>query len=494
MRGKLGDARTAGVRALVVDDDPGILTVVDAVLSDEGFEVFTATDGEEALEAALVYRPEVILLDVMMPRLDGVEVCRMLRENPLTAHICVVMLTARTFSANRLVGLGAGADEYITKPFDPGDLPQKIRGAIRRNNESSALNVVTRLPGPRQFAEMQARLEEDGSPFAVMQVDLDGFGAFIERYGPLRGDMAVRHLADCVRRSLERIAGWRGFVGHLGSDDLVVIVDAERAEATAAAIVANWNAERGSVYDSEDAAAGTIEVEREGETNPYPLMSVSIGVGVNPGGGASAAQATQAAAEMQAVARDARGSAYKVRVIGSEVQEKTPEPDSAAESLPLLRRAGRRGGSPRLWDQLAVLADMSREQGRRQVWLTPHPNSVVIVDDDEDVRDVLRLHCEIQGFPVVGEASDGAEAVRVVAEHQPTFVIMDYRMPNMDGDEAATHMRALHPGVKIVAFSGYLHERPSWADDFLTKEQIAHITPLLGRFLEMGAVERRRRR
>ena len=484
-------------RALVVDDDPGVLAVVEAVLREEGFDVFTASDGEEGLEAAAVYKPDVILLDVMMPRFDGVEVCRMLRENPLTGHICVVMLTARTFPANKLVGLGAGADDYITKPFDPAELPKRLRAAIRRNNEASALHPVTRLPGARQFAEMQARLEEEGSPFAVMHVDLDGYDAFLERYGPLRGDMAVRQLAGCVRRTLERTAGSRGFVGHVGTAQLVVMVDAEHAESTAAGIVRSWDSERGSVYDSEDAAAGNIEVEREGETHTFPLMPVSIGVGHTDPNSPSAAEATEIAAEMQRIARTRRGSRYEIKAAqaGSGKEAEAPSSsESETQQSPLLRRAGRRGATPRLWDQIAVLADMSREQGGRKVWLTPHPNSVVIVDDEEDVRDVLRLHCEIQGFPVVGEACDGAEAVRVVGEHQPTFVIMDYRMPNMDGDEAATHMRAVHPDVKIIAFSGFLHERPSWADDFLTKEQISHITPLLGRFLEMGATERRKPR
>lgn len=487
-------------RALVVDDDPGILAVVEAVLREEGFDVFTASDGEEALEAAAVYKPDVAILDVMMPRLDGVEVCRMLRENPLTGHICVVMLTARTFPANKLVGLGAGADDYITKPFEPSELPARIRAAMRRNNEASALNPVTRLPGPRQFAEMQTRLEEEGSPFAVMHLDLDDYDAFIERYGPLRADMAIRQLAGCVRRTLERTAGSRGFVGHVAPTQLVVMVDADMAEATAEGIVRRWDAERGGVYDSEDAAAGTIEIERDGRTVTRPLMAVRIGVGMNGTAEGSAADATEVAVRMQERARSKRGSSYEIASVEAGSSEPSAEPSEEetapapeADQTPLLRRARRRGTSPRLWDQISVLADMSREQGRRQVWLTPHPNSVVIVDDEEDVRDVLRLHCEIQGFPVVGEASDGYEAIRMVTEHHPTFVIMDYKMPNMDGDEAATHMRAAHPDVKIIAFSGYLHERPTWADDFLTKEQIAHITPLLGRFLEMGAAERRRR-
>lgn len=483
-------------RALVVDDDPGVLAVVEAVLIDEGFEVVTASDGEEALEAAATHKPDVVLLDVMMPRLDGIDACRLLRENPMTSHMCILMLTARTFPVNKLVGLGAGADDYITKPFDPVELPRRVRAAIRRNNRASALNPVTRLPGTQQFAQMQEKLVEEGSPFAIMQVELDDLDVFKERYGSLRADMALRQLAGCMRRTLERTAGSRGFIGHLDDDTLVAIVDADRAEDTAAGIVRCWDAERGAVYDAEDAAAGSIELERDGAFQTYPLMKVAIGVAITEAGDDPAGDAARAAASMKELARSSRRSSFEFEPrTAPEPAPAEPEArDEEPELTPLLRRARRGGVPPRLWDQLAALAEVSRERGRREVWLSPHPNSVVIVDDEEDIRDVLRLHCEIQGFPVVAEATDGVEAVRLVSEHRPAFVIMDYRMPNMSGEEAATHIRAVHPDVKIIAFSGVLDERPSWADDFLSKEQIAHITPLLGRFLEMGAADRRRRR
>jgi DNA-binding response OmpR family regulator len=447
-------------RVLIVDDDPGIVDVVEAVLIEEGFEVFSALDGEEALEAVSTHRPEVVLLDVMMPRVDGLEICRRIRNNPSTSHMCVIMLTARTFPADRLMGLGEGADDYITKPFDPVDLSTRIRTSLRRSQEVAPLSPLTRLPGGRQFEEMERRLQQEGGDYAVMRIDLVGFTAFNERYGTLRGDMAIRRVAASLVEVIADAAGSRGFAGHLGGDDFVAIVDAGVAESAARRLEELWGERVADVYDSKDAGAGYIEIVRSGRSERFPLMELSVEVDVCLGSPTPRAGAGRAeAAEL--------------------------------ERSPLLRRS-RRGGPTKLWDDLAALSAGHRL--RKKIWLTEAPNTVLIVGDEEDVRGVLRLHCEIQGFPVVGEAVDGGEAVTLVGELLPAFVILDHRMREMDGEEAATRIRAIHPEVKIIAFSGVLTERPSWADDFLSKEQIAQMTPLLGRFLDMGAAAYRRRR
>lgn len=481
-------------RVLIADDDPGIVAVVEAVLVDEGFEVHSASDGEDALSQIRLVEPDVILLDLMMPRMDGMEVCRRIRSNPATSDTCVIMLTARTFAADEVMGLGAGADDYVTKPFDPAELPARIKKAVRRNRDSSALHPLTRLPGQHQMEEMQARLAEEGAAFAVLRIDLDDFETFNDRYGGLRGDMAIRMLASSVQAVIERTAGSRGFVGHLGGDDMVAIVDAEVAEATAREIIVEWDAARVEVYDSRDADRGYIEIDGpDGAKTQYPLMGVSIGVAVGVGKqDADAADPAEIATEMKQLAKRTEGSSFEIRGPGEAQEVPGTEESEELERTPLLRRSRRAGVPPRLWDQLAALAELTRPE-RKEIRVQPHPYSVVIVDDEEDVRDVLRLHCEIQGFPVVGEAQDGAEAVELVKELHPTFVILDYKMREMDGDEAATHIRAVDPDVKIIAFSGVLDERPSWADDFLSKVHIAQITPLLGRFLEMGTSERRKR-
>ncbi|MFZ2950755.1 MAG: response regulator [Desulfuromonadaceae bacterium] len=115
---------------LAVDDEPNILLSIEFILDMEGYEVHTAHDGEEALEVAGRIRPDVILLDINMPRKDGYEVCRILREREDMAGTKVIMLTAKGQTLEKKKGLEMGADEYVTKPFSAEDLLQKIRACI----------------------------------------------------------------------------------------------------------------------------------------------------------------------------------------------------------------------------------------------------------------------------------------------------------------------------------------------------------------------------
>lgn len=117
-------------KILAVDDEPNILMSIEFILEMEGYEVHTARDGEEALEVAERARPDLILLDINMPRKDGYEVCRMLREKPYMAGTKVVMLTAKGQTLEKKKGLEVGADEYVTKPFNAEDLLEKIRKMI----------------------------------------------------------------------------------------------------------------------------------------------------------------------------------------------------------------------------------------------------------------------------------------------------------------------------------------------------------------------------
>jgi CheY-like chemotaxis protein len=109
--------------------------------------------------------------------------------------------------------------------------------------------------------------------------------------------------------------------------------------------------------------------------------------------------------------------------------------------------------------------------------------TVLIVDDDEEIRHVLRLLCESEGMSVIGEAATGVEAIPVALRHQPDFVILDYMLPRLDGEGAAEILRAVVPGTKIVAFSAVLDQQPDWADAYLNKERIAELMPLLRTFI-----------
>lgn len=120
-------------RILVVDDEPSILKLIRVNLERDGYEVETASDGKAALELADRLRPDLILLDVMLPELDGLAVCRALHQNPATRHIPIIMLSARGEEVDRVLGLEMGADDYITKPFSPRELLARIKARLRRN-------------------------------------------------------------------------------------------------------------------------------------------------------------------------------------------------------------------------------------------------------------------------------------------------------------------------------------------------------------------------
>lgn len=122
-------------KILVVDDEPDALELIEFNLKAAGFEVASATDGEEALRKARSLVPALIVLDVMLPELDGMEVCKALRRNPATAQIPIIMLTAKAAEIDRVLGLELGADDYVTKPFSPRELVLRVKGLLRRKGE-----------------------------------------------------------------------------------------------------------------------------------------------------------------------------------------------------------------------------------------------------------------------------------------------------------------------------------------------------------------------
>ncbi|MBX3101623.1 MAG: response regulator transcription factor [Bacteroidetes bacterium] len=122
-------------KILVVDDEPDILEFIEYNLINEGYEVQTAPDGEEALRIAKSYQPDMVLLDIMMPKMDGVETCRRLRDLPETKDALIVFLTARAEEYSELAGFDAGGDDYVTKPVRPRVLLTRLKALFRRGHE-----------------------------------------------------------------------------------------------------------------------------------------------------------------------------------------------------------------------------------------------------------------------------------------------------------------------------------------------------------------------
>ena len=117
--------------------------------------------------------------------------------------------------------------------------------------------------------------------------------------------------------------------------------------------------------------------------------------------------------------------------------------------------------------------------------MAPDHTKILIVDDDAEIRHLLRTLFEVNGFDVVGEAADGIEAIPLALRYEPDFVILDYRMPRMNGAKTAEVLRGIVPEAKIVAFSAMLEAQPAWADAYLNKERIIEVAPLLSAFVSV---------
>ena len=319
---------------LVADDDEDIVRFVEVNLRLEGFDVVTANDGEQALSGAYDLLPDLMLLDVMMPKLDGFEVCQRLRSDPRTKNMSVIMLTAKSLSADKVVGLTAGADDYMIKPFDPVELVARVKSALRRSREMRAINPLTQLPGNVQIQEEVADKVMSGGPFALMYIDLNDFKAYNDYYGFARGDEVIKLLAKCAGRAVQQVAGSESFLGHIGGDDFVAIIDPEKAEEAAQEIIDCWDREIAQLYDEADATRGYIEVtDRRKEMHRFPLTSVSVGIATNTQRPIrSHWEASEIATEMKTFAKSQGESAYAIdRRTESYFQKRsatgTPEPD-----------------------------------------------------------------------------------------------------------------------------------------------------------------------
>src|SRR4029450_8978052 len=184
---------------LIADDDRDIVRFVEVNLRLEGYEVITAHDGQDALTKALHLQPTLALLDVMMPRMDGYEVCTKLRADGRSAHIPVIMLTAKSLSADKVLGLTAGADDYIIKPFDPMERVAMVKTTLRRASEMRSLSPLTGLPGDNRIVQEIAARMERGKAVAVAYADLDNFKSYNDCYGFLRGDEVLSLFAQVLR-------------------------------------------------------------------------------------------------------------------------------------------------------------------------------------------------------------------------------------------------------------------------------------------------------
>ena len=264
-------------RILIAEDEPDLRALLRMQLECEGFAVLEAKDGEEAIRFVNEHMPDLVLLDVMMPKMDGHEVCRHLRSSFTTRHIPIVMLTARVELKDKVLGLEGGANDYVTKPWERKELLLRIRNVLDWSHQQRAASPLTGLPGNHSINdELRERLAA-GTSFALLQMDIDHFKSFNDHYGYARGDQAIQMLARILSEAAQRHGGPESFVGHIGGDDFVVLTSPDNAEPMGEDILESFNAMARDLYDAEDRERGYVEVlNRRHDSERFPLMSLTI--------------------------------------------------------------------------------------------------------------------------------------------------------------------------------------------------------------------------
>jgi diguanylate cyclase (GGDEF)-like protein len=297
-------------RIIVVDDDIDIARFIEVNLKLQGYEVIIAHDGEAALELIHSRQPALAIVDWMMPKLDGLDLTRRLRADPMTAPLPVILLTARGQTADKVIGLTAGADDYLVKPFDTLELLARVRSTLRRNQENREVSPLTGLPGNNRILREIADRARAGVDYAVGHVDIDRFKSVNDAYGFARGDDFIVALARSLHRAITEIGLPPAFLGHVGGDDFILVCSPEQVYALTTRAVETFERAADALYDQQDAERGYIEVvKRNGEVQRPNLVTLSIGVAQSTNGGfTDPREVISIASEMKTVAKTHPGS------------------------------------------------------------------------------------------------------------------------------------------------------------------------------------------
>jgi CheY-like chemotaxis protein len=216
-------------KIFIVEDDTDLSDMLTAYFRVQGYEVSNATRGEDAVRLIIEESPDIVVLDIRLPDIDGYEVCRRLRRSRRTSSVPVIFLTEKRERKDKLSGLELGAVDYITKPFDIQELRLRIRNALRRSRLNSMVNPVTGLPeGPIVQEKLEAMLT--GPDWGIVLAELRGLNKFRDRFGFVAADDVSRAVTLMVTKAVQDNAGGDEFVGHGDAGDFIVITSAGRAK------------------------------------------------------------------------------------------------------------------------------------------------------------------------------------------------------------------------------------------------------------------------
>lgn len=265
-------------RLLIVEDDIDISNMLKIYFSGLGFDTDIAMRGSDALEKTRQALPHLIVLDIMLPDIDGYEVCRTLRTNTRTSHIPVIFLTQKDERSDRLQGLELGADDYITKPFDIEELKLRVQGAIRRSERESLTDPRSGLPAGRLIEEQLRKIIRE-TGWAFLDIRINHFEPFKDVYGFVASDDVLRFAGMLLGEVLDSMGTAGDFLGHAGGDNFIIITTDGAADGIRKKLKERFAEEVKTHYNFMDRQQGyVLATNSEGQMEQFPLMTFAIGL------------------------------------------------------------------------------------------------------------------------------------------------------------------------------------------------------------------------
>lgn len=215
-------------RILVVEDDFDISNMLRIYFSGQGYDVQVAPRGGDALTFTRKQLPQLIVLDIMLPDMNGYDVCRELRSTTRTSHIPIIFLTQKDERSDKIAGLELGADDYITKPFDIEELKLRVKNQIDRAERDNYTDPNSGLPSSSLIEEKLRELMRGDKVWTYLDIKLVNFEAFKDVYGFVAGNDVLRFMALMMGEVLDELGTPNDFVGHAGSDNFVIVTHAEK--------------------------------------------------------------------------------------------------------------------------------------------------------------------------------------------------------------------------------------------------------------------------
>ncbi len=320
---------------LVVEDDAAIRRILEYQLQKAGYELVTAEDGETGLFLARKHEPDLVLLDVMLPRLDGHEVCRQIRQDFRIAQTPIIMLTARSSVKDRVAGLAQGANDYLMKPYDQEEMLVRVRNTLTLARKQREANPLTGMPGNSAIESELSRRLGTADPFSFLYLDIDNFKGFNDTYGYSKGDEAIRLLSGILVEAIND-TGQDCFAGHVGGDDFVMVSPCDVAEDIARSVVKAFDLLKQRLFKLEDWERGHLSVlTRQGNELRIPLMSLTVAIVMNMDGEyGHVGQLSDAAFELKKYGKTFAGSTVVKERRGRERGDARPDENENPHAEP----------------------------------------------------------------------------------------------------------------------------------------------------------------